>query len=305
MPRTVTPATISETPQDHEDLHVHVVYDQIASHFSSTRYKVCPYFLNVDSDVLQTQPWPVVAEFLSNIPAGWIGLDSGTGNGKYLQLPSDPPGKTWMIGLDRSRKLLEIAKNAGEERREVVLGDVLGHGWRAGTFVRAAVLPLRLTARLESHRPSQDYAISIATIHHLSTYERRQLAVQSLLHCVSPEHGRVLIYVWAIEQDELSKLTVPQAHSAENDDALGQDVFVPWVMSDGNLEQKGPTPLYNRYYHMFAKGELRKVVLDAAQHLGLFVGSKESNPSVTRGLEIVQDGWSRSNYYIEFHCWKC
>ena len=44
------------------------------------------------------------------------------------------------IGLDRSRRLLLIARNAGGEPtapviREVVLGDVLDNGWRAGAFV--------------------------------------------------------------------------------------------------------------------------------------------------------------------------
>ena len=29
-----------KNPQAHEDEHVHAVYEQIASHFSSTRYKV-------------------------------------------------------------------------------------------------------------------------------------------------------------------------------------------------------------------------------------------------------------------------
>lgn len=39
MPRNVTTAIIAGDPQLHEIQHVHTVYDQIASHFSSTRYK--------------------------------------------------------------------------------------------------------------------------------------------------------------------------------------------------------------------------------------------------------------------------
>jgi tRNA (uracil-5-)-methyltransferase TRM9 len=62
-----------------------------------------------------------------------MGLDSGTGNGKYL--PLDREGKTWMIGLDRSINLLKIAQNAGEKLREAVLGNVLDHCWRAHAFV--------------------------------------------------------------------------------------------------------------------------------------------------------------------------
>lgn len=52
----------------YEERNVHEVYQQIAGHFSSTRYK----------------PWPIVERFLQNLPPGAIGLDVGCGNGKYL-----------------------------------------------------------------------------------------------------------------------------------------------------------------------------------------------------------------------------
>jgi len=131
----------TDNPTAYEDQNVHDIYDAIASHFSSTRYK----------------PWPIIAAFLNSIPTGWVGLDSGTGNGKYLPLPLDRPGKIWTIGMDRSRNLLEFAKDAGGVAREVVQGNVIDNPWRPGTF---------------------DYAISIATIHHLATPERRKLAVK-------------------------------------------------------------------------------------------------------------------------------
>jgi len=281
-------------PQAHEDEHVHAVYDQIASHFSSTRYK----------------PWPIIAEFLGSIPPGYIGLDSGTGNGKYLPLPgSSSP----MIGLDRSRNLLQIARHAGSQFaidssslpttiNEVVQADVLNECWRVGVF---------------------DYAISIATIHHLATVERRKVAIQALIQAVSPAHGRALIYVWAIEQDELSKRVIPgQDSSRENS---GKDVFVPWVLSTqktkgrrqmaartdrGAVEVTGKdevpgelNKVFNRYYHMFSKGELYELTVAAAKELGLAIG-KESEFSAGPGVEIVQCGWERSNYYIEIHRWK-
>jgi tRNA (uracil-5-)-methyltransferase TRM9 len=66
-----------------------------------------------------------------------VGLDSGTGNGKYLSLPLDRPGHICTIGLDRSNKLLEIARIPGDgvNVREVVLGNVLDNPWRARAFV--------------------------------------------------------------------------------------------------------------------------------------------------------------------------
>lgn len=278
-PKAVAAAVVDEDPQTYEDKNVHAIYDEIASHFSSTRYK----------------PWPIISAFMSSISTGWIGLDAGTGNGKYLPLPLDRPNDIFTIGLDRSINLLQIARNAGESgvRREVVWGDVLGHGWRPGVF---------------------DYAISIATIHHLATHERRRHAVKKLLESVSPQHGRILIYVWAIEQDELSKRQIPTG----NDDSTqkGKDVVVPWVLAEpigpaqrGGSEVLGEQRVFHRYYHMFAKGELSGLVHDAATDLSMYVGEQstltelnQSHPA--RGVEIVQDSWERSNYYVELRCWK-
>jgi len=108
-----------DDPGGYEQEHVHSVYQQIASHFSSTRYK----------------PWPVVEQFLSSLPVGSIGLDSGTGNGKYLPLPITRPSNIVSIGLDRSRELLQIAQTAAHRHHEVLQGDALQSCWRPGIFV--------------------------------------------------------------------------------------------------------------------------------------------------------------------------
>ncbi|KAJ7905361.1 S-adenosyl-L-methionine-dependent methyltransferase [Mycena olivaceomarginata] len=227
-PAVTATAVAADAPDTYEEKHVHQIYDSIASHFSSTRYK----------------PWPIIAAFLANLRDGWVGLDSGTGNGKYLPLPADRPGRVWTIGLDRSRNLLDIARTGGRDRR--------------------------------------DYAISIATIHHLATHERRKLAVKRLLSAVSPAHGRVLVYVWAVRQDELSKRSIP------------------WRLKwDGAGRVRA---VFNRYYHMFDDGELAGLVTLAAEELGLVVG-RPSTGSL-RGVEIVQDGWERSNHYVELRRWQ-
>ncbi|KAH9901001.1 S-adenosyl-L-methionine-dependent methyltransferase [Cubamyces lactineus] len=306
MPNVKATTVSAGDPQAYEDAHVHAVYDEIAPHFSSTRYK----------------PWPIIAAFLSSLPPGAVGVDLGTGNGKYLPLPADRPGSVWTVGLDRSRNLLEIARRAGGALREVVWGDVLGRPWRIGAF---------------------DYAISIATIHHLATPARRKAAVKRLLECISPSHGRALIYVWAIEQDELSKRSIPvdagsplppqpdargtPSPSPSAEGGKGQDVFVPWVLAQpqepkpkgrrkGKLGERSAgeatppseaqsdatTPkVFDRYYHMFAKGELNELVTEAAVEMGLRVGE----PGLAgEGVQIVQDGWERSNYYVELRRWK-
>ena len=149
---------------------------------------------------------------------------------------------------------------------------------------------------------------------------------QRLLEVVSPRHGRILIYVWAIEQDEHSKRMIPVPGKARTCTGTGegcpcgQDVFVPWVLSPGDARAKVQTTeqpqnvpknkpdAIRRYYHMFAKDELRGLVQLAAQEIGLEVDSPSLNKAemamATQGVEIVANGWERSNYYIELRRWQ-
>ncbi|SMR47580.1 unnamed protein product [Zymoseptoria tritici ST99CH_3D1] len=89
--------------EDYESEHVHTVYEQIASHFSSTRYK----------------PWPIIERFLKDLPAGSVGLDIGCGNGKYLAVNHD----IFIIGTDRSHNLVSIAKQ--HQPHGVAVADIL------------------------------------------------------------------------------------------------------------------------------------------------------------------------------------
>lgn len=76
---------------------------------------------------------------------------------------------------------------------------------------------------------SQDFAISIATLHHISLPVRRLLTVQTFLRCLSPTNGRGMIYVWALEQSAESRRHAPGEDLEKGEGE--QDVFVPWVMS--------------------------------------------------------------------------
>lgn len=95
-------------------------------------------------------------------------------------------------------------------------------------------------------------------IHHFSTNERRLSAVRELVRICKPG-GKVLIYVWAMEQAK-QKYT-------------DQDVFVPWQLqkrfhgytqtaTENNVDkQPSGEMVYKRYYHMFKQGELEQLVL--------------------------------------------
>lgn len=99
-------------PEKYEEEHVHGVYEQIASHFSSTRYK----------------PWPIVESFLHNLPPGAIGLDIGCGNGKYLTVNRN----IFIVGSDRSSNLVQIASQ--HQPHAAIVADTLALPHKAGTF---------------------------------------------------------------------------------------------------------------------------------------------------------------------------
>lgn len=99
-------------PENYEEQHVHAVYEQIASHFSSTRYK----------------PWPIVESFLQSLTPGSIGLDIGCGNGKYLTVNKD----VFIIGSDRSSNLVKIATE--HEPHAAVVADTLALPHQEGRF---------------------------------------------------------------------------------------------------------------------------------------------------------------------------
>jgi tRNA (uracil-5-)-methyltransferase TRM9 len=69
-----------------------------------------------------------------------------------------------------------------------------------------------------------------------------------------------------------------------------------------NAEAVGGDPrIYHRYYHMFDEGELRELVCEASEELGLVVSppSGEERGKGVRYIDIVQDGWEKSNFYVE------
>jgi alkylated DNA repair protein alkB family protein 8 len=90
------------SPDELEQKHVHAVYEQIAEHFSNTRYA----------------PWPHVADFVRSLPTGATLADVGCGNGKYMGLNKGVAA----VGCDMSENLLRICRRRGFD---VVVGDTM------------------------------------------------------------------------------------------------------------------------------------------------------------------------------------
>jgi tRNA (uracil-5-)-methyltransferase TRM9 len=141
------------------------------------------------------------------------------------------------------------------------------------------------------------------------TVWRFNYTLKTAIRLVSPHGGKILIYVWAIEQDAQSKRVIPSKPFSDTQEDVkepastqeGVDVFVPWVHNTSASKEK--PRVYHRYYHMFAEGELRQLVREAVEELGLEL-SELSVEHKGKGLTIVQEGWERSNYYIELLSWQ-
>ena len=98
-------------PAGYERTFVHDVYQNIASHFSDTRYRA----------------WPQVKTFVEGIPRAHTLLDIGCGNGKNL-----PSGRRGAVGCDYCSEL--VALSARDVTHEVCVADALRLPFRAGAF---------------------------------------------------------------------------------------------------------------------------------------------------------------------------
>lgn len=208
-----------ETPEIKESEYVHDVYNEIAQHFSQTRYK----------------PWPIVAEFLGAQRDGAFGVDVGCGNGKYLAVNK----KLFILGSDYSTGLIDQAKllHHKEECNDIIVADGMNLPHKRDTF---------------------DFAISIAVIHHFADEARRVDAIAEILRVLKPS-GQALIYCWALEQEKSRRgyhegmeqdILVPWvlAKKGKHEKKEGKKE------ENETTEEKPPVKM--RFYHLYKKGEL-------------------------------------------------
>ncbi|CAI7607224.1 unnamed protein product [Penicillium palitans] len=151
-----------QTGEAYEQQNVHEVYQEIAQHFSATRYK----------------PWPIVERFLTGLAPGAVGLDVGCGNGKNLMVNRD----VFIIASDRSENLARIARQ--HQPHSTVVADILDLPHRDATFDFA--ISIAVVHHLSTPaRRVQAVAEILRTVKHGSETQ---------------EGGKILIYAWALEQ---------------------------------------------------------------------------------------------------------
>ncbi|KKK21394.1 hypothetical protein P175DRAFT_0501557 [Aspergillus ochraceoroseus IBT 24754] len=150
-------------PQEaYEEKNVHEVYQEIATHFSATRFK----------------PWPVVERFLTTLSPGAVGLDVGCGNGKYLSVNKE----VFIIASDRSENLARIART--HQPHSTIVADILHLPHPDGFFDFA------ISIAVVHHLSTPDRRVQ-AIREILRTLKPASGDVPG---------GRALIYVWALEQ---------------------------------------------------------------------------------------------------------
>ncbi|KAF3483565.1 tRNA (uracil-5-)-methyltransferase TRM9 [Arthroderma uncinatum] len=232
--------------ESYEEEHVHKVYQEIAPHFSSTRYK----------------PWPIVERFLNGLPHGSIGLDVGCGNGKYLKVNPN----IFIVASDRSEALTTIAKQ--HQPHSAIVADTLNLPHPLGYFDFAISIAVVHHLSLPERRVK-----AIASI--LDTLKPPTES--------DPVGGKALIYVWALEQkdsrrgwdvdhdqdvmvpwvlktNEEKKPKIKKGRGKKNPN----DMPTNEATEEPKPKQETAPVTYLRYYHLYKENELENDI--AAAH---------------------------------------
>ena len=155
-------------------------------------------------DTTRYRPWSCVEDFLNKVPTNSMIGDIGCGNGKNMFYRKDCIN----LGCDFSEELVKLCN---ERSLQVIQGNILNVPFQDNLI---------------------DTTLCIAVLHHLSTKEMRKKAIQELIRITKP-NGKILILVWAFEQEKDSKRKFKK-----------QSNFIDWKDKKGNV-------LGKRYYYVY------------------------------------------------------
>ncbi|XP_063005024.1 alkylated DNA repair protein alkB homolog 8 isoform X2 [Melospiza melodia melodia] len=272
-----------------EQEYVHKVYEEIATHFSSTRHS----------------PWPRIVEFLRSLPTGSIVADIGCGNGKYLGINED----LYMVGCDRSKNLVDIC---GEKHFQAFVCDALSVPIRSGSCdacISIAVIhhfstaerrlaTIRELARLL--RPGGTALIYVWAMeqeykNQKSKYLKEKNGSKNKDREMNTDIAQRPLNDQGPDNSSQDSAWSDQLLNDLKDESCGakpvadfrlpvhtnrtsfhsQDLLVPWhlkggtkkkeesvdtvVVPGGSKELQELSPVFHRYYHVFCEGELEAV----------------------------------------------
>ncbi|KAJ9602003.1 tRNA methyltransferase, has a role in tRNA modification [Cladophialophora chaetospira] len=229
----------TETELEYEEHHVHEVYEDIASHFSSTRYK----------------PWPIVDAFLRSLPPGAVGLDVGCGNGKYLAVNKD----VFVVASDRSNALVQIASH--HQPHSAIVADILHLPHPNDSFDFAISIAVIHHLSTSARRVQAIREI-------LQTLRQPKKSQQSN----GDVGGSALIFVWALEQKHSRRgwdrgdqqdVLVPWVLKPEQKSKPKHSIKTDLNRPPETTCSTPPPTTYQRYYHLYREGELQTDVVAA------------------------------------------
>ena len=165
--------------------------------------------------------WDSVKNFIMNLSPNANVLEVGCGNGKNLLLREDIN----FTGCDISEEFVKICKS---KNLNVDLGDITNLKYSTNSF---------------------DATMSVAVIHHMSTYDRRLNAIKELIRVTKPS-GKIFIEVWAFEQGDKSRFNFQD-----------QDLLIPFK------DKRTGNNLGDRFYHVFKKGELDEIINNFSKNI--------------------------------------
>ncbi|KAG8229792.1 hypothetical protein J437_LFUL005873 [Ladona fulva] len=223
-----------------ESMHVHSVYEEIASHFSETRHKA----------------WPNISNFVNDLPPGSILLDVGCGNGKYFGVNKN----IFEIGCDQSIGLASVANKRGFQ---VFTSNCLHIPLKPG--IADACICIAVIHHLSTKERRLQALTQIAEV--------LRPGGQALVYVWAKEQERDKVKSSYLRQmgkrnsgksDEetshkhcVSELDLSLPVHKNRTDFQHGDLFVPWKLkhdTDGKTSKEVPT--FYRYYHVFEEGEL-------------------------------------------------
>lgn len=184
----------------------------------------------------RTRIWNHVQNFLDNIPDDSKCIDIGCGNGKNMMYANN---RLDFTGIDNCENFVKICR---ERNLNTECMDCCDLQFDDETF---------------------DHAISIAVIHHMTSYERRYKAVSELIRVLKKD-GTALISFWSVENQDKFAFNVG-------------DNMVKWKHSLTNIT-------YDRFYYIFNEQLLKKFIDEFINEFTIEI------------LEIVNE---KGNWYIK------
>lgn len=183
--------------------------------------------------------WPCVKQYLDRYAYQYNSLiEVGCGNGKNLNYAiNNGYNIDNTIGIDNSNSLINICNKS---ELNVILGDICNLSFINIEF---------------------DNVLCIAVLHHISTYELRQLAFKNLYQ-LCKKGGSIIITVWSFESEWLGNV------SKYKRNLIPGDNIILWKNTD------------ERYYYIFT----RDVLIE-------FIENQKKILNFTYNLEWEEHNW--------------